>query len=58
LPAVISLNNQDAFEIWTLYRAFDRRFLPSQLLAEPEAWLSDMLTLDSALEAIKPEKDY
>jgi hypothetical protein len=53
---VISLIHPEAFDVWTLYRAFDRRFLPSQLLAEPESWLSDMLALDSALEAIKPEE--
>jgi hypothetical protein len=27
------------------------------LLVEPESWLADMLTLDSAFEALKPEND-
>jgi hypothetical protein len=40
-----------------LYRAFDRRFLPSQLLQENESWLADMLALDSAMEALKPENN-
>ena len=47
------LNDPNAYDIWTLWRATDRRFLPSQIMAEPEALLSDMITLDSVYEAIK-----
>jgi len=55
LPPRVVLNHPEAFEIWELYRAFDRRFLPSQLLQEPDSWLSDMLTLDHLFESMKPE---
>jgi hypothetical protein len=57
LPPIIVLHHPEAFDVWTLYRAFDRQFLPSQLLIEPESWLADMLALDSAFEALKPEND-
>jgi hypothetical protein len=57
LPPVIVLNHPESFHVWTLYRAFDRRFLPSQLLQENESWLSDMLALDAALEALQPDED-
>jgi len=53
LPPVIALNHENAYDIWVLWRATDRRFLPSQLLEEPEAMLADMITLDGAYEAIK-----
>lgn len=56
LPGAVILNHPEAFEIWALYRAFGRRFLPSQLLNEPAAWLDDMLALDNLCEALKPEK--
>lgn len=56
LPRTVLLNHPEAFEIWTLYRAFGQRFLPSQLLQESAEWLEDMLTLDNLLEALKPEK--
>lgn len=54
LPPVIRLSDPDrSYDIWTLWRATDRRFLPSQLMNEPEGLLMDMLTLDGIYEKIK-----
>jgi hypothetical protein len=54
LPPVIALNRPDiAYDIWALWMATGRRFLPSQLMEEPEDLLSDMITLDGAYQAIK-----
>lgn len=53
MPPVIVLNNPEAYDIWILYRALNRRFLPSQILEEREDLLTDIITLDSAYEAIK-----
>jgi hypothetical protein len=53
LPGIIQLHNPEAYEIWTLWRALDRRFLPSQIMAEPQSWLDDMLTLDGIYETLK-----
>jgi len=36
-----------------IWRALDRRFLPSQIMNEPEALLVDMITLDGAYQAVK-----
>ena len=55
LPPLIVLQNPEAFEIWTIYRAFERRFLPYQILQEKASWLDDMLALDNLYEALKPE---
>lgn len=56
LPGAVVLNHPEAFEIWTLYRAFGRRFLPSQLLNEPASWLDDMLALENLFEALRPDQ--
>jgi len=53
LPGIIELRNPEAYEIWVLWRALDRRFLPSQIMAEPQSWLDDMLTLDGIYETLK-----
>jgi hypothetical protein len=53
LPPVITLNHPQAYDVWVLWRATDRRFLPSQLLQENDALLMDMITLDGAYEAVK-----
>lgn len=53
IPSVIALSKPYSYDIWVLWRATDRRFLPSQLMQEDESLLSDMLLLDSAYEAIK-----
>jgi hypothetical protein len=56
LPPVISLSTPEAFDIWVIYRALDRRFLPSEIINEPSALLSDMLQLDSLYEALRPKE--
>jgi hypothetical protein len=53
LPAEIHLNNDNAYDVWVIYRALERRFLPSQIMNESESLLMDMVTLDSAFEAIR-----
>lgn len=57
LPPVVALNYPESFDVWVLWRALDRRFLPSQIIAEPVAMLEDMLTLDGLYEALKPKED-
>lgn len=47
LPETIVLNHPRAYDVWVLWQALDRKFLPSQILDEPEDLLTDMLTLDS-----------
>lgn len=56
LPAVVNLHHPEAWDVWILYRAFDRRFLPSQIMAEPKSWLDDMLELDSLYNAMEDLK--
>jgi len=56
LPPVVCLHHPEAKQIWAIYRAFDRRFLPSQILAEDVQWLDDMLTLDNLYDALKPKE--
>lgn len=56
LPDTLELTSEelDAFwEVWTLWRATDRRFLPSQLLAEPRRPLLVMIELDGAYALIE-----
>lgn len=53
LPDVIALNDPANYEIWVRWRALDKQFLPSQVAAENNALLDDILTLDAAFEAIK-----
>ncbi len=49
------LNDPDeAWDVWVLWDATGRRFLPSQLLAENEALLNDIITLD-AMDALVQE---
>lgn len=55
LPPVITLHHPEAFDVWAIYRALDRRFLPSQIIAEPVSWIDDMLMLDGLYEALKPK---
>lgn len=56
LPPIITLNHPEAFDVWAIYRALDRRFLPSQIINEPVDWITDMLTLDNLYEALKPKE--
>jgi hypothetical protein len=56
LPPVVTLHHPEAFDVWAIYRAFDRRFLPSQILEESSAWIDDMLALDGLFEALKPKE--
>lgn len=53
LPPVIELYDTRSYDVWTLWVATDRKFLPSQLMDEPEAILSDILTLDNIFEHIR-----
>lgn len=53
LPATIILNDEANYDLWVLWVATGRRFLPSQLLDEPESVLSDMITLDSVYNAVR-----
>jgi len=57
LPPVIELNHPLAYDVWVLWRATDRKFLPSQIMEENEALLNDMITLDSVYEAIRKKHD-
>lgn len=57
LPAMINLHHPEAFDVWILYRAFDRQFLPSQIMAEPIDWIDDMLELDALYSAMKEKSD-
>ncbi len=38
---------ETAWPIWRVWRATGRRFLPSQLLAEPQWLLDDILAIDA-----------
>jgi len=56
LPDVLNLTRDDLdfyWDIWTLWRATDRKFLPSQLMNEPERPLRVMLELDGAYSLIE-----
>jgi len=54
LPPVIALNRPEiAYDIWAIWMATGRRFLPSQIMDEPEDLLSDMITLDGVYQAMK-----
>lgn len=53
LPQVIAVSDISSYDLWVLWRATDRKFLPSQLMKEDESLLSDMIALDSAYEAIR-----
>ena len=56
LPDTLELTEEELrtfWEIWTLWRATDRRFLPSQLLAEPRRPLLAMVELDGAYAIIE-----
>lgn len=54
MPELIVLNNPAvAYDVWVLWRATDRKFLPSQLLQEPIGLLDDMLLLDGVYEVIQ-----
>ncbi len=45
----MAINNLDlSWPVWLVWRATGRRFLPSQLLAEPQWLLDDVLALDAA----------
>lgn len=58
LPPIINLRNPAiAYDVWVLWRATERRFLPSQLLAEPIGLLDDMLYLDGIYEMLKARRD-
>lgn len=51
---MIALNCPDyAYDIWALWVATGRRFLPSQLMNEREDMLADVITLDGVYEALK-----
>lgn len=56
LPETLELTAEELenfWEIWTLWRATDRRFLPSQLLAEPQRPLLVMIELDGVYALIE-----
>lgn len=58
LPEYVDLTQEDIekyFEVWTIYRALDRKFLPSQIMAEPMKPLSAMLELDSLYAIIEKQ---
>jgi hypothetical protein len=56
LPELIQLNHPlVAYDIWALWVATDRKFLPSQLLQEPVGLLDDMLLLDSVYATIQEQ---
>jgi hypothetical protein len=59
LPDELNLSQEDLdtyWNIWALWRATDRRFLPSQLMAEPERPLLVMLELDGAYAMIERQE--
>lgn len=46
---VIALNNLEvSWDIWSKWRATGKRFLPSQLLAEPQWLLDDLIAIEAA----------
>jgi hypothetical protein len=54
IPAPPNLNNPAlVYDVWVLWMATGRRFLPSQLLAEPTALLDDVLQLDGLYNSLK-----
>ena len=57
LPPIINLYNDEAYDIWVLWQATGKRFLPSQLLNEPESLMADILQLDSVFETMKEKYD-
>lgn len=58
LPPVIRLNDPDnAYDLWAVWHGLEKRFLPSQLINEPEADLEDVMTIESVYQAIKESRD-
>lgn len=54
LLPVIRLNYPEiAYDLWVLWRACDRRFLPSEIMQEPIKLLDDMLQLDGIYQNVK-----
>jgi hypothetical protein len=55
LPDTVELTEDDIkkyYPIWVLWFATDRRFLPSQLMAEPHEPLAAMLEIDTVFEKV------
>jgi hypothetical protein len=44
-----------SWRVWRLWRATGRRFLPSQLLAEPQQLLDDVLTIDGIASLLQED---
>jgi hypothetical protein len=54
MPSVIHLNNPEiAFDIWVMWRADDRRHLPSEYLTEPTALFDDVMQIENIYNALK-----
>jgi hypothetical protein len=54
IPPSLSLSNPElAYDVWVLWMATGRRFLPSQLMQEPSVMLDDILQLDGLFNALK-----
>ena len=58
LPEYANITEDDLeqyWELWTRWRATDRRFLPSQLMAEPDRPFAIILELDSIYAIIEKQ---
>ena len=58
LPEYADVTQDDLeqyWELWTRWRATDRKFLPSQLMAEPDRPLAVILELDSIYALIEKQ---
>jgi hypothetical protein len=59
LPDVVGLSQVEIdryYPLWLLWRATEKKFLPSQLMIEPGEPLSVMLELDSYFDRIARQK--
>jgi len=58
LPPIIHLNNPElAFDIWVMWRADERRHLPSEYLSEPTLLFDDVMQIENIYNALDPKDE-
>jgi hypothetical protein len=54
MPPVIHLNNPEvAYDVWVMWRADDRRHLPSEYLQEPTLLFDDVMQIENIYNALR-----